>query len=107
MKPHLDDVVFQGSSPEELLKACLGTATGDVSGAKFLEALNQIYNSNTLVDRDFKNSNGHHINNEAFNEGKTLIRQGMAAIKANIDYNNLQAARNTLGRVLHTVQVYK
>ncbi|KAM8773368.1 von Willebrand factor A domain-containing protein 7-like [Acanthopagrus schlegelii] len=94
-----------GSSPEELVQACLGpTATGEVSGAKFHSALRQIYSQNGLVDRDFVNSAGHHFNSEAFLEGRGLILEGMAAIKANIHENNFQAARETLGRILHTLQ---
>uniref|UniRef100_A0AAQ5ZGZ9 von Willebrand factor A domain containing 11 n=2 Tax=Amphiprion ocellaris TaxID=80972 RepID=A0AAQ5ZGZ9_AMPOC len=94
-----------GSSPEELVQACLGpTATGDVSGAKFYSALQEIYMQNGLVDRDFVNSAPHHFSSEAFLEGRSLITQGMAAIKANIRKENFQAARETLGRVLHTLQ---
>ncbi|KAK3573304.1 hypothetical protein QTP86_022694, partial [Hemibagrus guttatus] len=94
-----------GSSAEELLHACLGTNTGQVSGAKFHEALNQIYMQNGLVDRDYASSNPHHFNSEAFTEGHSLISQGVAAVKANIRKNNLQAARETLGKVLHTLQI--
>ncbi|XP_034716556.1 von Willebrand factor A domain-containing protein 7 isoform X2 [Etheostoma cragini] len=94
-----------GSSPEELVQACLGpTATGLVSGAKFHSALQEIYNQNGLVDRDFINSAPHHFNSEAFLEGRGLITEGMVAIKANIRKQNFQAARETLGRVLHTLQ---
>ncbi|XP_070684398.1 von Willebrand factor A domain-containing protein 7-like [Pempheris klunzingeri] len=94
-----------GSSPEELVQACLGpTATGEVSGAKFHSALQEIYNQNRLVDRDFVNSAPHHFNSEAFLVGRGLIREGMASIKANIRKENFQAARETLGRVLHTLQ---
>lgn len=94
-----------GSSPEELVQACLGpTATGEVSGAKFHSALQQIYTQNGLVDRDFVNSAQHHFNSEAFLGGRGLIMEGMAAIKANIRKENFQAARETLGRVLHTLQ---
>ncbi|XP_016323699.1 von Willebrand factor A domain-containing protein 7-like isoform X2 [Sinocyclocheilus anshuiensis] len=93
-----------GSSAEELLRACLGTATGEVSGAKFRTALNQIYMQNGFVDRDFMSSAPHHFNNEAFNEGRNLIIQGTAAIKANVRTDNLQSARETLGRVCHTLQ---
>ncbi|KAF1395599.1 hypothetical protein PFLUV_G00013220 [Perca fluviatilis] len=94
-----------GSSPEELVQACLGpTATGLVSGAKFHSALQEIYNQNGLVDRDFINSAPHHFNSEAFLEGRGLITEGVAAIKANIRKQNFQAARETLGRVLHTLQ---
>uniref|UniRef100_A0A3Q1BJ52 von Willebrand factor A domain containing 11 n=1 Tax=Amphiprion ocellaris TaxID=80972 RepID=A0A3Q1BJ52_AMPOC len=103
------------SSPEELVQACLGpTATGDVSGAKFIYALQEIYIQNGLVDHYFlydlllhvkySVSVPHHFNSEAFLEGRSLITQGMAAIKANIRKENFQAARETLGRVLHTLQ---
>ncbi|GAA6087709.1 von Willebrand factor A domain-containing protein 7 [Tachysurus ichikawai] len=37
-------------------------------------------------------------------EGHSLISQGVASVKANIRKDNLQAARETLGRVLHTLQ---
>lgn len=47
----------------------------------------------------------HHFNSEAFLEGRGLIMEGMVAIKANIEKENFQAARETLGRVLHTLQV--
>ncbi|KAF6728538.1 von Willebrand factor A domain-containing protein 7 [Oryzias melastigma] len=94
-----------GSSPEELVKACLGpTAKGEVSGAKFHSALQEIYTQNGLVDRDFVNSAPHHFNSEAFLEGRNLITQGMVAIKANIRETNFKAARETLGRILHTLQ---
>ncbi|KAF7216529.1 von Willebrand factor A domain-containing protein 7 [Nothobranchius furzeri] len=94
-----------GPSPEELVQACLGpTATGDVSGAKFQSALHEIYTQNGLVDRDFVNSAPHHFNSEAFLEGRGLIMEGMVAIKANIREENFKAARETLGRVLHTLQ---
>ncbi|XP_008295266.1 von Willebrand factor A domain-containing protein 7-like isoform X3 [Stegastes partitus] len=94
-----------GSSPEELVQACLGpTATGEVSGAKFSSALQEIYTQNALLDRNFIYSAPHHFNSEAILEGRSLITGGMAAIKANIRNENFQAARETLGRVLHTLQ---
>ncbi|XP_037327460.2 von Willebrand factor A domain-containing protein 7-like isoform X1 [Pungitius pungitius] len=94
-----------GSSAEELVQACLGpTATGDVSGAKFKSALQEIYTQNGLVDRNFVNSAPPHFNSEAFAEGRGLIIEGLVAIKANIREENFQAARETLGRVLHTLQ---
>ncbi|KAK9981269.1 hypothetical protein ABG768_000822 [Culter alburnus] len=96
--------IHSGSSPEEVLRACLGTATGEVSGAKFRTALNQIYMQNGFVDSDFMSSAPHHFNNEAFIEGRNLIIQGIAAIKANVRTDNLQSARETLGRVCHTLQ---
>ncbi|XP_072240337.1 von Willebrand factor A domain-containing protein 7 [Leuresthes tenuis] len=100
-----DDFNPTGPSPEELVQACLGPkATGLVSGAKFHSALQEIYTQNGLVDRDFVNSAPHHFNSEAFFEGRSLITSGMAAIKANIRKENFKAARETLGRILHTLQ---
>ncbi|MEQ2169388.1 hypothetical protein GOODEAATRI_024737, partial [Goodea atripinnis] len=94
-----------GTSPGELVQACLGPrAPGEVSGAKFLSALQEIYTQNGLVDRDFVNSAPHHFNSEAFLEGRGLITEGMVSIKANIRKENFKAARETLGRVLHTLQ---
>ncbi|XP_037545993.1 von Willebrand factor A domain-containing protein 7 [Nematolebias whitei] len=94
-----------GSSPAEIVQACLGpTATGDVSGAKFHSALQEIYVQNGLVDRDFVGSAPHHFDSEAFLEGRGLIMEGMLAIKANVREENFKAARETLGRVLHTLQ---
>uniref|UniRef100_A0A3P9BWU9 von Willebrand factor A domain containing 11 n=1 Tax=Maylandia zebra TaxID=106582 RepID=A0A3P9BWU9_9CICH len=46
----------------------------------------------------------HHFNSEAFLEGRSLITQGMVAIKANVHNENFQVARTTLGRALHTLQ---
>ncbi|XP_075893051.1 von Willebrand factor A domain-containing protein 7-like [Nelusetta ayraudi] len=94
-----------GPSPEELVSACLRpTATGEVSGAKFHVALQEIYSQNGLVDQNFADSAPHHFNSEAFIEGRALITQGLGVIKANVKKENFQAARETLGRVLHTLQ---
>uniref|UniRef100_A0A1A8RPC7 von Willebrand factor A domain containing 7 n=1 Tax=Nothobranchius rachovii TaxID=451742 RepID=A0A1A8RPC7_9TELE len=92
-------------SPEELVQACLGNdVKGDVSGAKFFMALREISVQNGLVDLDFLRSAPHHFHSEAFLEGRGLIMEGMMAIKANIQKENFKAARETLGRILHTLQ---
>ncbi|KAL1023649.1 hypothetical protein UPYG_G00044030 [Umbra pygmaea] len=94
-----------GDSAEELVQACLGpTATGEVSAAKFRSALNEINEQHRLVDRDFVDSPAHHFHSEQFAEGRSLITEGVASIKANIRKKNYQAAREALGRVLHTLQ---
>uniref|UniRef100_A0A673W202 von Willebrand factor A domain-containing protein 7-like n=1 Tax=Salmo trutta TaxID=8032 RepID=A0A673W202_SALTR len=99
------DFTPTGNSAEELVQACLGPkATGEVSAAKFKSALNEIYIQNGQVDRDFVNSPAHHFNSEAFALGRRLITDGVASIKANIQKENFLAARETLGRVLHTLQ---
>ncbi|XP_053712755.1 von Willebrand factor A domain-containing protein 7-like [Synchiropus splendidus] len=94
-----------GTSPEELVQACLGpTATGEVSGAKFHAALQEIYMQNGLVDRDFAGSAPHHFNSEAFLTGRGLLMEGLASIKANIRSENYRAARESLGTILHVLQ---
>ncbi|XP_063076020.1 von Willebrand factor A domain-containing protein 7-like [Engraulis encrasicolus] len=93
-----------GSSAEELLRACLGTATGEVSAAKFHTALNQIYMQNGLVDRELARSPAHHFNNEAFVQSRSIITEGTVSVKANVRNGNFQTARETLGRVCHTLQ---
>uniref|UniRef100_A0A8C7NVN5 von Willebrand factor A domain containing 11 n=1 Tax=Oncorhynchus mykiss TaxID=8022 RepID=A0A8C7NVN5_ONCMY len=99
------DFTPTGNSAEELVQACLGPkATGEVSAVKFKSALNEIYIQNGQVDRDFVNSPAHHFNSEAFALGRRLITDGVASIKANVQKENFQAARETLGRVLHTLQ---
>lgn len=93
-----------GSSPEQLLRACLGSTTGQVSAAKFRSALNDIYMQNSLVDRDQATSPGHHANNEAFTQAHGIITEGTVSVKANVREGNFQAAREMLGRVCHTLQ---
>lgn len=47
----------------------------------------------------------HHFNSETFVEGRWLIIEGLATIKSNIRLQNFKAARETLGRTLHVLQV--
>lgn len=61
--------------------------------------------SSMLYNNEISFSAPHHFNSEAFIEGRALITQGMGVIKANVKKANFQAARETLGRVLHTLQV--
>ncbi|KAL1023648.1 hypothetical protein UPYG_G00044010 [Umbra pygmaea] len=97
--------ISTGDSAEELVQACLGpTATGEVSAAKFKSALNEINEQHSLVDRDFVGSPEYHFNSEKFAEGRSLITEGVASIKFNIRNKNYPAAREALGRVLHTLQ---
>ena len=60
-----------------------------------------------MIEQATVNSPQHHFNSEAFAEGRGLITEGVASIKASIASKNYQAARETLGRVLHTLQVWR
>lgn len=61
--------------------------------------------SSIVCNNEISFSAPHHFNSEAFIEGRALITQGVGVIKANVKKENFQAARETLGRVLHTLQV--
>ncbi|KAL4640631.1 von Willebrand factor A domain-containing protein 7-like [Arapaima gigas] len=99
------DFNILGESLEELLQACLGRdKAGEVSAVAFKTALDQIYRQNGLVDSLFASSEAHHFHSEAFVEGRNLITVGVATVKANVQKENFQVAREALGRVSHTLQ---
>lgn len=49
----------------------------------------------------------HHIDNEAFGEGRDLITQGVATVKASMQRGSYISARVTLGALCHTLQVQR
>ncbi len=61
--------------------------------------------SNAAVDLVFALSEAHHIDNEAFSEGRDLITRGMAAVKASVQQESYVSARITLGALCHSLQV--
>ena len=50
-------------------------------------------------------SPSYHFDSETFEEGRKLITDGMSVVKNNIIQGNLQAAREKLGEISHTLQV--
>ncbi len=64
-----------------------------------------MYLSNAAVDLVFALSEAHHIDNEAFSEGRDLITQGVAAVKASVQQESYISAQITLGALCHTLQV--
>ncbi|XP_052457565.1 von Willebrand factor A domain-containing protein 7-like [Carassius gibelio] len=70
----------------------------------FYSAITEIYLSNAAVDQVFAFSEAHHIDNEAFSEGRGLITRGVAAVKASVQQESYISARISLGALCHTLQ---
>lgn len=47
-----------------------------------------------------------HFDGEEFVRGRQLITDGMQAIKASNKKQNFEASRETLGEILHSLQVF-
>ncbi|KAL6479863.1 hypothetical protein MHYP_G00108960 [Metynnis hypsauchen] len=93
-------------NPDSLLRACLGVAeVADLSASKFRELLNEIITENILIERDQAFSSAHHFNDEAIEKGRDIITQGVSLVKASLQQGDLEAARQALGAVTHTLQV--
>ncbi|KAF4115314.1 hypothetical protein G5714_002803 [Onychostoma macrolepis] len=86
-------------TPSAVQEACSASAA---SSHVFYLAITQIFLSNAV--QLFALSEAHHIHNEAFSEGRDLITQGVAAVKASVLKGSYIPARNTLGALCHTLQ---
>ncbi|XP_016319896.1 von Willebrand factor A domain-containing protein 7-like [Sinocyclocheilus anshuiensis] len=93
-------------TPSAVQEACSASTTSlsAVSSHGFYSAITQMFLSNAVVDQLFALSEAHHIDNEAFSEGRDLITQGVAAVKASVQQESYISARNTLGALCHTLQ---
>ncbi|XP_014327674.2 von Willebrand factor A domain-containing protein 7-like [Xiphophorus maculatus] len=72
-----------------------------VSSEMLQAAINSVHDSSDALrspDPAF------HFHSEAFLTGRDLITQGLSSLKASVKEQNFQAARNTLGRICHTLQ---
>lgn len=89
-------------SAESLVQAC---AASD-SAKAFRSSINTMKRWNAAVDL-LVFSAERHFDNEKILGGRELIRFGLEAVKANVKLENFDSARRTLGRTLHTLQVFK
>ncbi|XP_032401524.1 uncharacterized threonine-rich GPI-anchored glycoprotein PJ4664.02-like [Xiphophorus hellerii] len=72
-----------------------------VSSEMLQAAINSVHDSSdALLSPD----PAFHFHSEAFLTGRDLITQGLSSLKASVKEQNFQAARNTLGRICHTLQ---
>lgn len=95
-------------TPAAVQKACSRSPASSVlSTISFHSAIAEIYLSNAAIDLQFMLSARHHIDDEAFREGRDLITQGVAAVKAGIQRGSYISARVALGALCHTLQVQR
>lgn len=90
-------------------KACSRSPASSsvLSAVSFHLAIAEAYFSNAAIDLQFMLSARHHIDNESFREGRDLITQGVAAVKAGMQRGSYITARVALGALCHTLQVQR
>lgn len=75
------------------------------SSKDFQSSINYINEHNAFVDiKHFFNA-PYHFDNEEILAGRELITEGRFAVKYSVKEQNYQAAREALGKILHTLQV--
>ncbi|XP_060942359.1 von Willebrand factor A domain-containing protein 7-like [Limanda limanda] len=74
------------------------------SSKSFSQTIEYIKDKNVGIDFWYFFTARHHFDNEEFTKGKKLITSGLSSVKANNKRQNFEAARKTLGRLLHSLQ---
>ncbi|XP_033995611.1 LOW QUALITY PROTEIN: von Willebrand factor A domain-containing protein 7-like [Trematomus bernacchii] len=74
------------------------------SSKSFSKAIKLIQKKNRQTDERYFYSAPHHFDDEQFLEGRRLITEGLSVVKASNKRENFEAAREKLGRILHTLQ---
>ncbi|KAI1887898.1 hypothetical protein AGOR_G00195230 [Albula goreensis] len=102
-KERRDFVPPKQLSVTSVQQACSPSDAG-LTGAKFKASIVAMYTSNAAVDVAYVLSDRHHFDRESFTDGRKLITEGMASVKANIQQEDFIPARLTLGKIFHTLQ---
>ncbi|XP_062329348.1 von Willebrand factor A domain-containing protein 7-like [Osmerus eperlanus] len=92
------------SAPRPLTTEGVALACQSSGSESFSSAQSNLKWSNALVDAWKLFSPRYHFDSETFEEGRKLITDGMSVVKKSIDQGNLQAAREKLGEISHTLQ---
>nr|XP_055060957.1 von Willebrand factor A domain-containing protein 7-like [Misgurnus anguillicaudatus] len=98
---HFTLVIDNRLTVSAVRKACSSSVLSEL---RFYGAILGIYLSNAAIDAVFVLSAKHHVDNEAFREGRSLITQGVASVKFSMQQGSYISARVTLGGVCHTLQ---
>lgn len=88
-----------------LQQACSSGESSILSALPFQTAVTNTYMSNAAVDVLQALSAPHHFNDETFAEGRDVVAQGAAAVKAAVKQGSFVSARISLGAACHTLQV--
>ncbi|XP_058236777.1 von Willebrand factor A domain-containing protein 7-like [Hemibagrus wyckioides] len=70
----------------------------------FHRSINEINHHNAWVDFSKMFIPSYHFNSEEFLSGRDLITKGVSAVKYSVRQQSYQAAREALGKILHTLQ---
>ncbi|XP_031415803.1 von Willebrand factor A domain-containing protein 7 [Clupea harengus] len=87
-----------------LQQACSSGESSILSALAFQTAVTNTYLSNAAVDVLQALSAPHHFDDETFAEGRDVVAQGAAAVKAAVKYGSFVSARISLGAACHTLQ---
>ncbi|CAB1316906.1 unnamed protein product, partial [Coregonus sp. 'balchen'] len=91
--------------PGPLTAEVLALACSSSGSAKsFQSAISDVTWRNAGVDFRHLFNEEYHFDGERFVEGRKLITDGLTSVKANVKRGNFEAARQTLGDILHTLQ---
>lgn len=88
-----------------LQQACFSGGSSFLSVLAFQSAVTKTYLSNAAVDALWALSAPHHFDDETFADGRALMAQAVAAVKAAVKHRSFTSARISLGAACHTLQV--
>ncbi|KAF4090722.1 hypothetical protein AMELA_G00055150 [Ameiurus melas] len=81
-----------------------GSCYASDSAKDFQRSLNKIKHHNAWVDFWHALHHPYHFDNELFLPGRQILTNGLSAVKYNVKQQSYQAAREELGKILHTLQ---
>ncbi|KAM9348879.1 von Willebrand factor A domain-containing protein 7-like [Symphorus nematophorus] len=90
----------QPFTPDSVAVACQSSK----SSKSFRQTIKLLKQRNRQVDKDHFNEARYHFDDERFSDGRKIITDGLLAVKASNKRENFVVARETLGRILHTLQ---
>ncbi|XP_026795878.3 von Willebrand factor A domain-containing protein 7-like [Pangasianodon hypophthalmus] len=86
------------------VKSVAGSCYSSDSAKDFQSSLDEIIMYNAWVDIRHPFTASYHFDNEEFLSGRDLITKGVSAVKDSVKQQSYQAAREALGKILHTLQ---
>ncbi|XP_049897241.1 von Willebrand factor A domain-containing protein 7-like [Epinephelus moara] len=92
------DFTFPSLTVEAVAAAC------EAPSKSFLQTIQLIQTKNKRVDSTLFDQAQYHMDDEQILEGRKIITDGLAAVKASNREQNFEAAREILGQILHPLQ---
>ncbi|XP_030643654.1 von Willebrand factor A domain-containing protein 7-like [Chanos chanos] len=92
-------------TPNPLTAESLAAACSSPQSARnFRSAISEVANRNAWVDARRFGVSEFHVDDESILEGRDVITRGVDVVKANIQQQNFETARERLGETMHTLQ---